>query len=218
MSPFPVIVFDFETTGMTPEYGDRPIEVGAVRLENNCIVDRFQGLMNPDCPITRFIEELTGISNEMVAEAPPCEEVISQFADWIADTPLVAHNAFFDRKFLDAEMTRIGRVRKNAMACSMLVARRIFPDSPNHKLVTLVRHCGIFTDGTFHRALADAEMTGHLWLAILEALNNRFGLPHPPFALLQALAKVSRRKTERFLRDAAAQLQRPDEVCCRRLT
>lgn len=120
MTSAPVIVLDFETTGMSPQWGDRPIEVGAVRLENDLIVDRFESLMNPDFLLPGFIEQLTGISNQLVAEAPPCEEVMKRFADWIGDTPLVAHNASFDRKFLDAELALLGGDRGNPMACSAL--------------------------------------------------------------------------------------------------
>ena len=139
-----VIVLDFETTGMSPAYGDRPIEVGAVRIEHDRIVDRFQELMNPGFTISWFIESLTGISNELVAASPPCEEVMTRFAKWIDDTPLVAHNAGFDRKFLDAELALVGRERTNPMACTVLAARRLYPESPNHKLATLVSHLGHF--------------------------------------------------------------------------
>ena len=198
-----VIVFDFETTGMAPDYGDRPIEVGAVRIENDQIVDRFQSLMNPGFTISWFIESLTGISNELVATAPPCEEVMAQFADWIGAVPLVAHNVGFDRKFLDAELALIGRNRQNSMTCTMLAARRLFPEAINHKLATLVRHCSIATNGTFHRALADAEMTGHLWVAMTDLLHNRYGLVDIPFSLMQELTRISRRKTDRYLRTFA---------------
>jgi len=206
-----VIVFDFETTGMSPAFGDRPIEVGAVRIEQDLIVDRFQELMHPGCTISWFIESLTGISNEMVAEAPPCEEVMARFADWIGNTPLVAHNAGFDRKFLDAEFTRIGRERTNPMACTVLAARRLYPEAPNHKLATLVRHLGIFTDGTFHRALADAEMTGHMWIAMTDLLRDRYNLDEVPFSLMQDLTRIGRAKVDRFLRNHAAQ-QSPSAI------
>jgi len=198
-----VIILDFETTGHSPTLGDRPIEVGAVRIEDDRIVDRFQALMNPGFTISWFIESLTGISNEMVAEAPDCEEVMTRFADWIGDTPLVAHNVGFDRKFLDAELARIGRERVNPMACTVLASRRLFPEAPNHKLSTLVRHLAIFTDGTFHRALADAEMTGHLWIALTDLLCNRYRLGSVPFALMQEITKIGRAKVDRFLRGYA---------------
>jgi DNA polymerase-3 subunit epsilon len=204
MSRSPVIVLDFETTGHSPSQGDRPIEVGAVRIEHDRIVDRFQALMNPGFTISWFIESLTGISNELIAEAPPCEEVMTRFADWIGDVPLVAHNAGFDSKFLDAELAQLGRERINPMACTVLTSRRLFPESPNHKLATLVRHLGIFTDGTFHRALADAEMTGHVWIAMIDLLCDRYGLDEVPFVLMQQLARIGRAKVHRFLLDFAA--------------
>ncbi len=104
MDDYPIIVLDFETSGLSPHYGDRAIEIGAVLIENSLIIDRFQSLMNPGFRISSFIEAYTGISNDMVEAAPPCEEVMEQFADFIGDFPLVAHNASFDRRFLDAEI------------------------------------------------------------------------------------------------------------------
>ncbi len=76
MCELPVIVFDFETTGLSPQYGDRAIEIGAVLIKDNLIIDRSQGLMNPGFRISSFIESYTGISNEMVKSVPPCEEVM----------------------------------------------------------------------------------------------------------------------------------------------
>lgn len=204
MSTDTIIVLDFETSGMSPQYGDRPIEVGAVRIEGDLIVDRFQALMNPGFPVSWFIERLTGIGNDLIASAPPCEEVMARFADWIGETPLVAHNAGFDRAFLDAELALIGRERTNAMACSMLAARRLVPDSPDHKLATLVRHLGIYTDGAFHRALADAEMTGHLWIAMTDLLLGKYGLAEVPFVLMQTLSRMARSKAGAHLRSLAA--------------
>lgn len=199
MGNFSVIVLDFETTGLSPLYGDRPIEIGAVLIENNIIVDRFQSLMNPGFRISSFIESYTGIGNDMVEAAPPCEEVMECFADFIGTHPLVAHNASFDRKFLDWELEIIGRSRSSHMACSMLTARRVYPDAPNHKLGTLVDYCSIYNDGTFHRALADAEMTGHLWISMVDAIKDRYGIEQVSFALMQQLSKVIKIKAPLFL-------------------
>lgn len=101
-----VIVLDFETTGLSPNYGDRAIEIGAVRIENGKITDRFQQLMNPGRPIDSFIENYTGITNAMLENAPPCKEVMHDFADFIEGYNLVAHNASFDKRFLDSEMKK----------------------------------------------------------------------------------------------------------------
>jgi len=205
MGNSPVIVLDFETTGLSPRYGDRAIEIGAVLIENNMVVDRFQSLMNPGFRITSFIESYTGISNQMVAAAPSCEEVMEQFAKFISDHPLVAHNASFDRKFLDAEFGFIGRSIHNDMACSMLAARRLYPGAPNHKLGTLVRYCGIYTDGTFHRALADAEMTGNLWVAMIDEVKDTFGVSNVSFDLMQKISKITKVKVPAYLEKVASE-------------
>ncbi len=162
-----VIVLDFETTGLSPNQGDRAIEIGAVRLEQGVITDRFQRLMNPGRRIDGFIEDYTGITNGMLRKAAPCAEVMDAFSDFIGDYDLVAHNASFDRRFLDAELQRIQRGYSGRFACSMLAARRLYPAAPNHKLGTLVKYKALPNTGTFHRALADAEMTAHLcWLCL----------------------------------------------------
>lgn len=185
-----VIVLDFETTGMSPGQGDRAIEIGAVKVAAGQVVDRFQGLMNPGLRVSAFIEGLTGISNEMLAAAPDCAEVMDEFADFIAGHDLVAHNASFDRRFLDAELTRIGRDYSGEFACSMLAARRVYRDAPDHKLGTLVAWKRIPNDGTFHRALADAEMTAGLWLGMLRDITARHEFANIPFALMQELGRV----------------------------
>lgn len=205
MDNSPIIIFDFETTGLSPQYGDRPIEIGAVLIEGHKITQRFQKLMNPGFNVSPFIESYTGISNRMLRSSPPCEEVIEQFAEFIGSYPLVAHNASFDLKFLDSEMGIIGKNRQNIMVCSMLTARRMYPDAPNHQLGTLVKYCRIDTTGTFHRALADAEMTGHLWIAMIDKIKNSFGVKHVPFSLMQKLSKMTKAKAPLYLKKLAGQ-------------
>jgi DNA polymerase-3 subunit epsilon len=205
MSSLPVIILDFETTGLSPRYGDRAIEVGAVRIEGDTVTARFQSLMNPGCRISSFIESYTGISNDMVAVAPPCAEVMAEFADFIGDCPLVAHNAAFDRRVLDAEFGHIGKSRRSEMACSMLTARRVYPHAPNHRLETLIRYCGISPAGAFHRALADAEMTGRLWIAMLAEIQTRYGISRTPFDLMQQLAAISKAKVPAYLTKIAGE-------------
>jgi DNA polymerase III subunit epsilon len=208
------IVIDFETTGLWPHCGDRAIEIGAVRLEGEMITDCFQSLMNPGCRISPFIEAFTGITNEMVESAPPCEKVMERFADFIDDHPLVAHNASFDGRILDSELGYIGRTRNNALACSMLTARRVYPNAPNHKLATLVGYCGILTDGIFHRALADAEKTGRLWVAMMQEVRETFGVSRVSFDLLRSLCSVSKAKAPDYLtKIAREQKQRQTAPC-----
>jgi DNA polymerase-3 subunit epsilon len=186
-----VIVLDFETTGLSPNMGDRAIEIGAVKLVDGQMADTFQQLMNPGFRVSRFIEGYTGISNAMLQDAPGCEEVMAEFADFIAGSPLVAHNASFDKRFLEAELERAGADYSGQFACSMLVARRLIQDAPTHKLGDLVRYKQIDNDGTFHRALADSEMTARLWLLMLDELKEQ-GIHNPSFSLMQKIGKTSK--------------------------
>lgn len=182
-----VIVIDFETTGLSPDHGGRATEVAAVLVANGAIVDSFQSLMNAGVHIPPFIESLTGISNRMVRQAPGAAEVMQQLYDFIGDIPLVAHNAAFDRKFLQAELQRIAQPVRAPMLCSMRIARRIYPTARNHQLATLVRHASVVETGTYHRALADAEMTAGLWLRMHQELEKCFSLKRVPLALLQKI-------------------------------
>jgi DNA polymerase-3 subunit epsilon len=153
--------------------------------------------------ISRFIEEYTGITNQMLSSAPSIAEVMQKFASFMAQHHLVAHNASFDSRFLDAELQRINQQRSQEFACSMLISRRMYPDSPSHSLETLVRFKDLKTDGVHHRALADAEMTGHLWISMVNDLKADYKLRHVSFDLMQQLSKVSKAAAPSFLKRAA---------------
>ncbi|MDO6684186.1 MULTISPECIES: 3'-5' exonuclease [unclassified Agarivorans] len=198
-----VIVLDFETTGLSPNQGDRAIEIGAVLLENGQATQRFQELMNPGFRVNSFIENYTGISNTMLRDAPPCEEVMERFYQFVGSHNLVAHNASFDQRFLEAEFAQIGRRLQGQFACSMLLSRRLFPDAPNHKLGSLVAYNDIENDGVFHRALADSEMTAKLWNCLLEQLANQYHLDQPSFSLMQQISSKSKANVASFLRKIA---------------
>ena len=202
-----VAVIDFETTGMSPNLGDRATEVAAVIVENGRIIDRYQSLMNTGAYIPAFIEELTGISNAMIRKAPPAKQVMSELARFVGDAPLVAHNAAFDSRFLDAELSRIAHQRQQKFACSMLLARRIYPAAPDHKLGTLVRFLKLPSAARHHRALADAEMTAHLWVKMLSDFKNQHGLSAAPHELLCALQKLPKAKIAGYLEKAGRSLQ-----------
>lgn len=199
-----VIVLDFETTGLSPDMGDRAIEIGAVRLEGGVVTERFQALMNPGQRVSAFIEDYTGITNEMLSDAPSCSCVMKQFAEFIEGYNLVAHNASFDKRFLDAELTRISKGYSGKFACSMLAARRIFQNAPNHQLGTLVRYANIPSDGGFHRALYDSEMTAKLWSVMLENISERYSMSDIPFSLIQKLSKTPKKSVRSLLLKAQA--------------
>jgi DNA polymerase-3 subunit epsilon len=195
-----LVVLDFETTGLSPDMGDRAIEIGAVKIEGGVITDRFQALMNPGRRVDPFIESYTGITNAMLAKAKPSAEVMSSFAGFIGDSNLLAHNASFDKRFLDAEFKRIGLDYSGDFTCSLLIARRIFPDATNHKLGTLIDYCNIESTGAYHRALFDSEMTAMLWLVILDNIQDEYGLSDLPFSLIQKLSKTPKKAIRRFLK------------------
>jgi DNA polymerase-3 subunit epsilon len=195
-----VVVLDFETTGLSPDMGDRAIEIGAVLLENGQITDRFQKLMNPGRRINSFIESYTGISNAMVKDAASCSSVMKEFCWFIEGHNLVAHNASFDKKFLDAELAMARSGYEGTFACSMLIARRLYQDAPNHKLGTLVKYNNLPTEGVFHRALADAEMTAHLWLKMLDELDGQYQISDVPFALMKKLSRTAKASADAMLK------------------
>ncbi len=188
----PVIVLDFETTGLYPANGDRAIEIGAVLLREQKIVDRFQSLVNPGFLVSREIETMTGITNAKLSEAPPAQEVMGQFVKFIDTYPLVAHNASFDRSFLEAELGHIGKKRPLNFGCTLQIARRLYPDVINYKLETLVRYKGIPVNSQFHRALADAEMAAQLLVKIIDDLKTQFGFEHISFDLMKKIGKMNK--------------------------
>jgi DNA polymerase-3 subunit epsilon len=205
-----VAVIDFETTGLSPDHGDRATEIAAVLLKDGKVVDRYQSLMNAGVRIPAFITELTGITDAMVRQAPPAADVMRDVADFVGDYPLVAHNASFDSRFWDAELTRVRRKRRQEFACSMLVARRLFPQAPNHKLGVLVEYAGLPVTGRYHRALADAEMAANLLVHMEEELRQRYQLCDVLHELLCKIQKVQKNQLDKCvdryrLKSAAAQ-------------
>jgi DNA polymerase-3 subunit epsilon len=194
-----LIVLDFETTGLSPDMGDRAIEIGAVRLEKGLVVDRFQALMNPGKRVSGFIENYTGITNRMLSQAAPCDEVMDKFANFMGDSNLVAHNASFDKRFLDAELGRIARYYNGDFACSLLLARRIYQQAPNHKLGSLIAYKNIPSEGGFHRALFDSEMTAKLWMTMLDDISLLITAQEVPFSLIQKLAQTPKSGVQKLL-------------------
>ncbi len=187
-----IAVIDFETTGLSPAMGDRATEVAIVLLENGCVVDRFQSLMNAGVHIPAFISSLTGISNAMVAAAPDAASVMREASRFVGSAPMVAHNASFDRKFWQAELALAGAAAAQPFACTMLVARRLYPQAPSHKLGVLVDYHQLPRAGRAHRALADAEMAASLLGQIQHDLRTRHRVGQPDHALLMTLQRCAK--------------------------
>ena len=187
-----IAVIDFETTGLSPAMGDRATEVAIVLVERGEVVARFQSLMNAGVRIPPFIESFTGISNAMIAAAPPASEVMAQASRFVGDVPMVAHNASFDRRYWAAELARLGLPAPQPFACTMLLSRRLYPEASSHKLGTLAALHRLTFAGRAHRALADAEVTGALLARIQADLCERFDLPEAPHPLLMKVQASQR--------------------------
>lgn len=179
--------------------GDRAIEIGAVKIQNGQVIETFQELMDPGFPIDSFIEGYTGITNNMLKDARICEKVMQDFAEFVGDDNLVAHNASFDKRFLDAEFDCISRQYSGQFVCSMLLSRRLYQNAPNHQLGSLIDYKNIPSDGDFHRALYDAEMTTKLWLTMLEDITSCHQIEEPSFELVTKLTKTPKKSVNIFL-------------------
>jgi len=188
----PIAVIDFETTGISPQQGDRATEVAIVMLDKGRIVDRFQSLMNAGVRIPSFITQLTGITNAMVQAAPDAARVMAEAQRFVGDTPLVAHNAAFDRRFWQAELARLDLPAGQPFACTLLLSRRLYPQAPSHKLGALVDFHRLPRTGQAHRALADAEMAAELLARIQQDLRRRWGVAEAGHGLLMALQRCAR--------------------------
>lgn len=200
-------VIDFETTGLSPDHGARPTEIAVVIVKDDRIADRYQSLMNPGVPIPPFIQSLTGITNQMVKAAPAVGEVMQQAAEFVGDLPLVAHNAAFDRKFWEHNVTTEVAKATRTFICSLLLARRLLPDASSHKLGSLVQLLGLPDTGRYHRALADAEATAYLLLHFKQELLRRFGVAGVNHELLLAIQNTSRHKLDVCVRQWQALAQ-----------
>lgn len=170
------VVVDVEATGakMPP---NRLIELGAYRIRDGRIVDKFLSLVNPEIPIPRFVMALTGISNEMVKAAPVFADVAPRWLDFVNDSVLVAHNAAFDTTFLNHEISRVypGHRMVNPHLCTVRLSRRVLPELMNHRLDTIANHFSIPIMSR-HRAGCDALATAEIFLQILSKLDEQHGI------------------------------------------
>ncbi len=195
-----VAVLDFETTGLSPNQGDRATEIAVILLRDGQIVDRFQSLMNAGRRIPSDVVHLTGITNEMIASAPPASKVMREAAQFVGEHPVVAHNAGFDKRFWQAELALLGMPAKHAFACTMLASRRIYPHAQSHRLSSLAELLRLPKSGRAHRAMVDAEMTTHLWHRLRHDITQTYGLVQVDHALIARVQTTSKAKVPTFLR------------------
>jgi DNA polymerase III epsilon subunit family exonuclease len=167
-----VVIVDTETTGGGWARGHRLIELAAVRLRGGRIVERYATLINPHRSIPPSIARLTGIDNGMVRRAPRFTEVAGEFLKFLGDAVIVAHNAPFDRAFLNAEFQRAyQRSLLTPFVCTVQMGRRFLPGLPSYRLDVVTAHLNILVCNR-HRAMGDAEATAELFTYLCERMDE----------------------------------------------
>ncbi|NRD78875.1 PolC-type DNA polymerase III [Bacillus sp. BRMEA1] len=161
------VVFDVETTGLSAVY-DTIIELAAVKVRGGEIIDRFESFANPHHRLSATTINLTGITDDMVQNAPDDVEVLRNFYEWVGDAVLVAHNASFDMGFLNVGYKKAGMEKAaNPVIDTLELGRFLYPELKNHRLNTLAKKFDIELT-QHHRAIYDAEATGYLLLKMLK--------------------------------------------------
>lgn len=165
------VVFDIETTGLKAA-ADEITEIGAVKIENGKITDRFSQLINPGRPIPPRITELTGITDEMVADRPSIEEVLPKFLEFCTDCVVVAHNAGFDTGFIRQKSARCGLKFNNKIVDTLRLSRELFPENAKHTLDAVAKRLDVSLEN-HHRAVDDAEATAEIFLKFMQIIKER---------------------------------------------
>lgn len=174
---------DLETTGANP-VADRITEIGIVTVEGETVT-RWNSLINPGCRIPPFIQTLTGITQEMVADAPTFEALSDELLVRLKGCTFIAHNARFDYGFLKNEFKRLGRRFQADVVCTVKLSRTLFPHFHKHNLDSLIERHGLQADDR-HRALADADLIWQFWQQVQnhpglgEAIRLQFKRPSLP--------------------------------------
>lgn len=163
------VCFDLETTGLSPEK-DEIIEIGAVKVVGGKVVDRFSRFVKPDNPISPMVASLTGISNDMVAEAGPTDRIIYDFLQFCDDLPVIGHNLMFDYRFTWRYAKKYYMEFNKEGLDTLQIARKVLPELPSKSLENLCSHYGI-VNASAHRAYHDALATAKLY----QTLKYYFG-------------------------------------------
>lgn len=164
------VVFDIETTGLSSR-NDKITEIGAVKIKDGIITDRFSQLINPEKEIPQVVVELTGISNSLVENEPTIEEVIPKFYEFAKDSVLVAHNAKFDISFIRREYKKNNLEFKHPILDTLVLARATMTHMKRFNLGTLCKNLGVSLVGA-HRAVNDAEATAEVFIKLVDKIKR----------------------------------------------
>lgn len=191
------VVFDVETTGLSPQSGDRIVEIAAIRVKDHKVVDSFTSLVNPERELPIEAQEIHKITEAMVKNAPTADQVLPRMIDFTGGACLVGHNIKFDLNFLCFQLSLIGRkLREETPAIDTLkMAKQLLPHLTNFRLSHVAHSLGTKTETT-HRALPDVELTAKVMNRLLviaedqnivtfKNLHKHFGVQKPKFKIEQ---------------------------------
>ena len=167
------VVFDLETTGLYADKGDSIIEIGAVKMINGKIIDTFDTFVNPNVKLSSEIISITGITDEMLVDAPNEEDAVKTFIDWVGEYPMVAHNAKFDISFINSAYRKYNLgVLNNTLIDTLGLSRYLESNERYHNLATLVVRYNIpWDEEKHHRADYDAKGTALILDKMLKKLS-----------------------------------------------
>jgi DNA polymerase-3 subunit alpha (Gram-positive type) len=160
---------DLETTGLSPTY-NKIIEIGALKIRNEVVVDTFHSLINPNVFIPQKITAITGITNNMVKDSPSIEVVLPKFIKFVGNAPIVAHNSKFDMGFIKHNAKKMGLKLENLVIDTLELARNMFPHLNNHKLNTVAKHLFINLEN-HHRSMVDSAAAAEIYIKCMKMLG-----------------------------------------------
>jgi DNA polymerase-3 subunit epsilon len=203
--PSDYVVIDIETTGLDPRY-DEIIELSAIKVKNDMIVDRFTTLCNPEVEIDSFITELTGITNDMVKNAPKIKEVLIQYLSFIGDNITIGHNVNFDINFIyDNYINLFQKSFTNNFVDTLRLARKVCTDIQHHRLSDMTKYYNIITK-QMHRGIDDCIATYQIYLKLKDAIITH-NIP-----LVAPKKKYYRKRINLNLRNIVATIDGFDET------
>lgn len=184
------VVLDFETTGLSPAMGARVIEVSAREVVDGRAGQELLTFVDPGVHVPAEITQITGITTAMLSGAPTSAVAMRQLTSFIGSSPIVCHNAGFDRRFYEHEASEFLDGQPIRSFCTLLLARRIFPGRKSYRLGGLIDEMGIASPGRLHRASADTFVTAHLFDRICADARARCRAEHFDHDVVHRLQRV----------------------------
>jgi len=196
------VIFDVETTGLSPVDGDRIVEIAALKIKGSQVVDQFHSLVNPQRHMPEQATRVNNITDEMLLTAPLAVDILPDMIQFIGGACVAGHNVRFDLNFLCYELALIGRRLNDQTPAvdTLKMARDLLPYLSNHKLAYLARSLGVTVDQT-HRAMADVQLTVAVFLRLMEMAGDKdlqkasvflsqFGVEKPIFKVNQKVQSL----------------------------